>query len=289
MRPPIDLRPIGKESAQILKHVLPSVAACALFAANTHAQTPIVGDLTDDRYTYWIVTDGGERELAPLFAFENEEPPAPQFFFTYFDSNLTAKWDVELPPGVGTGTYSVVSATVEVYLRPDDTWDPAQGEILLFAAGFTGDNGFTEETWTENTAYFGPTAFAPGLLDPYPVELGTGDRAEDNPDATPWAVADLDFGSSGDAIRATFDLDIADPAIQSKLIADLEQGFSTWILVSNYLAEQPGGTRREGTPYPNVYTKEAIGSSGTPSNAEAPALTIVIDSATSVGNWHLYQ
>jgi len=267
-----------------MKKTILFAAALGLVAGAAHAQTQVEGTLTDDRYTYWIVSDGGAREQAPIFAYDGDDFP-----LDFFDSNMTAKWNVELPSEFVSTPFSVVSATLEVFVRPGDAWDPAEGDILLFAAGFTGDNGFTEATWTENSPYVGSTPFAAGDLDPFPIELGTGLRAEDNPDAEPWAVGDIADTNTTEGILVTFTLDVADPEVQAKLVADLNQGFSSWIFVSNYLAEQPGGTRNNGSIYPSVFTKEAVGQPGVPANVEAPKLTLEVESATSINNWVMYQ
>lgn len=274
--------------------VLATAAAAMMFAGQsiTAQTTEIVGTLAGDKYSYWSVADGGTRDRAAVFAFQGAPPPAPQFFFDYHDSQFVGQWDLTIPAPLVGESLNVVSATLEVWNVKGDQWDPNAAEVRLFAAGFTGNNGFTEDTWTENTPYFGATAFNPGVRDPFPKELGTGDNAANDPAATVWALGDVDPSYTGvpasdpdEAFKITFDLDVNNIAIQTELRQDLENGVSSWVIVSSYLAAQPPAVAF----YPQIITKEGVANAAYGTAQQAPRLVLEVEITSSVPTWNMFE
>lgn len=267
-----------------------ALAAACVFTADVSAQpTEITGSLLGDRYSYWIVGDGGTRDLTPVFAFEQAPPPAPQFEFNYYDSLLIAQWEFTIPVELQGESLFVESAQLVVYNKNDVEWDPSTGEVHLFDAGFLPAGAFTESEWTENTAYVGPTSSLDADRNPFPVDLVTGTTAEDDPNATPWAVGVIDPSYTGnnpvDAFTITFDLDINNNTIQTTLQDDLSNGLSTWVIGSTFAASQPPAP----ITYPQLITKEGVGNTGYGTSQQAPALVLEVSTNTSVNNWALYQ
>jgi hypothetical protein len=270
------------------------LASAALLASPVGAQpTEIVGTLLGDTYSYWSVSDGGTRDRAAVFAFEQAPPPAPQFFFDYHDGLLIAQWELTLPAELIGATLNVVSATVEVWNRKGAQWNPASGDVRLFAAGFTGSNSFTEQTWTETTAYVGPSAFAPGARDPYPRDRVTDASAANNPAATPWAVGTINpadytgvpANDPDEAFKITFALDVNNTTIQNELRDDLANGRSSWVIASTFAAAQPPAVAY----YPEIVTKEGIANTTYGTAQQAPRLVLEVETVSSVANWHLFE
>lgn len=271
-----------------------AVAAMMIVGQGAIAQTTeIVGTLTGDKYSYWSVSDGGTRDRAAVFAFEQAPPPAPQFFFDYHDGNFVGQWDLDIPAPLVGENLNVVSASLVVWNLKDDQWDPASGQVRLFAAGFTGANGFTEATWTEATPYAGPTAFAPGVRDPFPRDLVTDANVANVPTAAPWAIGVVDPSYTGvpandpdDAFSITFNLDVSNPTIQAELLSDLADGVSSWVIASTFAAAQPPAVAF----YPQIITKEGVANVAYGTAQQAPRLVLEVEIApSSVATWDMFE
>lgn len=276
-----------------LRASLPLLAAAVLAASTASAQTTVVGDLTDDRYMNPnppVSTSDGTRTLAPIFAFPKDEETTFQFNQHY--SMLYMKWDLELPAELEGQELALSSATVTVWQRAGrGEWDPNEYEIKLFAVEFTGESGVTAETWTEATPYFGPTSSSPTpLMDPFFRELGTGLRAEDNLEATPWALGVVDPSFDGsevptEAFPITFTLDVSNPEIRDWILDDFDRGFAFWVIASTFPASQPG--TGASADYPRLVTKEGVSNPDFGTLQQAPRLEVVVSPAASVGDWML--
>jgi hypothetical protein len=275
-----------------MQYRLAVLALAALVPAMAPATpTQVIGTLTDDQYNYWSVSDGGTRDRAAVFSFVQAPPPAPQFFFDYHDGVMIAKWTITLPPALIGQPLEVTSARIEVFNRKDAEWNPATGQVRLFAAGFTGNNGFNESTWTESTGYFGPTAFVPGARDPFPRDLNTNLSAANNPSGTPWALGTVNpaeytgvpANDPDEAFRITFDLDTNNSTIQNELLADIAAGVSSWIIASSYAAAQPPAP----AVYPEIITKEGLTNPAYGTVQQAPRLILEVQVTASTTDWEL--
>ena len=275
-----------------MKFRLAVLALAALVPAMASATpTEVIGTLTDDQYNYWSVSDGGTRDRAATFAFVQAPPPAPQFFFDYHDGMMITKWTIALPPALVGQPLEVTSARIEVFNRKDAQWDPAAGQVRLFAAGFTGNNGFTETTWTESTGYFGPTAFAAGARDPFPRNLTTNLTAENDPSGTPWSLGTVNpaeytgvpANDPDEAFKITFNLDTNNSTIQNELLADITAGVSSWIIASTYAAAQPPAVAF----YPELITKEGLSNTTYGTVQQAPRLVLEVQVTSSTTDWEL--
>lgn len=277
---------------------LHAVAACAIalaLAATAPAQTTVTGTLLSDRWQYPFQDPGtlGSKDIAHLFAYT---PTAPPFFsFNARDGMAILQWELELPAQFVGQNYRIASARIEYYDSKESLWttgslnvfgQPEQVEV--YAAGFT---SYDESTWTGTEPYVGGTLAVPGERDPFPRDLLTNTRVEDNlTTATPWAVWSVPTtyapGSKADAvlITCTFDTDI--PAIQQELKAGLESGRSTWFLTSTFGF---GDVPSDFNVAPQVITLEGLGNTDYGTSQQAAALILEIEAAASVRAWQLYE
>lgn len=268
------------------------VVSCLSFAmiSTGMGQTLLDVTLTDDQYNYGSVSDGGSRELAAIFAFENEPEPATQFALDYYAGMLLAKWSIDLPTELVGASLEVTSATLTVYTEREVEWDPNNGEPHLYAVGFLG--GDTMADWDEDTPYEGPGNFTPGDRNPFVRDLITDDNVQRDPNGTPWAVGVIDpsyegtVASSPEPFSITFTLDVSNPTIQAELLDHIAGGETMWAVVSTYLASFSGGPGPQ--TYPRVLTKEGAANPSVGESFMAPTLQIEVVETTSVNDWLLY-
>lgn len=269
--------------------VFGALLAC-LVAAGAQAQVVLTTTLTDDQYNYGSVSDGGTREITPVFAFENDPESSTQFALDAHASMLLAKWSVDLPSGLNPGGIEVTSATLTVYNIREVSWDPDAGEPRLFAVGFLG--GGTIADWNENTPYEGPGNFTPGDRNPFVRDLLTDENVQRDFDGTPWAVGVISpsyqgsTATSPEPFTITFSLDVSNPTIQAELIDHITGGETMWAIASTYLASFSGGPG--GVVYPQLITKEGAANPSIGEPFMAPHLHLEVVETTSVHNWHLY-
>ncbi|MCC5875392.1 MAG: hypothetical protein JJU11_04135 [Candidatus Sumerlaeia bacterium] len=268
---------------------LVSTLALAMVAPAV-AQTTLNTVLTDDQYNYGSVSDGGSRQVAAVFAFENEPEPATQFALDYYAGMLLAKWTIELPSELEGASLEVTSATITVYSEKEADWDPTQGEPHLYAVGFL--HGDTIADWDEDTPYEGPGNFTPGDRNPFVRDLITNDNVQRDPSGTPWSVGLIDpsyegtVATSPEPFSITFTLDVSDPTIQAELLDHIAGGESMWAVVSTYMASFSGAPGPQ--TYPRVLTKEGAAEPSVGLPFMAPSLEIEVVETTSVSDWHMY-
>ncbi len=232
----------------------------------------------------------GTGKTIPVYAFYKDET-SPYMFNRHY-SSMHMKWTVALPPELENTPYAITSARIVLWQAANaDAWNPASGQLKMFATGITGQNGFTEATWTETQGYVGPgVVSATPLQDPYLIELGTGNRAEDNLAATPYSVGTFDPSYDGSASPAeafpiTFNLDVSNSDVRQQLRDDLESGIAMWSLVGTFPAAQPGGPP---ATYPRLVTKEGVSEPANGTLQQAPALIMEISTHSAASNWDLY-
>lgn len=259
------------------------------------AAVEVEGNLLSDRWHYPFNATPGTRPNAGLFTYVPGGGPA--FSFDYRDGSAIVQWELEVPVELAGQEFEVLAARIEYWDFRDAEWDPASGGVIeLFATGFVGDDedddgaGYREASWTGTEPFVGgsidPGSSAP--RDPYPRDLVTNGRAENNPGATPWAIGDpgsYTGGPVGDAFQVTFDFDVSDPVIQAELVSQLEKGRATWTITSTFPGAQPGDGD---SAYPNVITSDGVANPGFGDSQEAPALHLTLAPAvTSVSDWNL--
>ncbi len=271
--------------------------ACAVLAALAIASTPanaaeVTGEILADSQITPNSSKTREPSI-PLYAMV-KGPGAPYQFNQHY-SQMPVKWSVELPNEFEGTNYQITDAQVVVYLskKQPTLWTPSSGEIKLFGTGFSGESSYTLENWSEDSGYFGPgAASALPLQDPYLIELGTGNRAEDNLQATPWATGDIGPGYDGtaapaDAIPVTFNLPVNNPQVRDYLKDSLDRGLIMFTIAATYVAGQPG-PGAPATGYPYLVAREGVGNNEHGTIQQAPAITIEVAAPASVSNWHLY-
>lgn len=257
------------------------IAGAVALAASSASAATVVGVDVGDQYLSPHSGNKAGAAVVPVFCYPDENFP-----FNYHYSSMPTKWTLDLPTELEGKTLKVTSATITVWnSKLNGGWDPSAHQIQLYNAGVTGANGFTRDTWTESDAHYNQ---AGNVQDPYLVELGTGLHAEDNPNATPWAVGVVDASYTGqasptEAFPITFTLDVNNVEIQAQLKTDLANGYSMFALASNFPAAQSGGV------YPGLVTKEGVTDAQNGTLQQAPVLTIEVIEAAGVGDWNLYQ
>lgn len=267
-------------------------AACALAVAATSHGAMVVGvDVADSQITPNHST--GSSKAIPLYAFVKPDPPPFQFNAHY--SQMPIKWTLDLPDDLEGTNYQVTSASVTVYQQAGEAfWNPADGQIKLFKTAFSGGSGETSGTWTEAEGYYGPGAATPTpLQDPYLSELGTGNHAEDNLSATPWAVGQVDSSYNGssnptDAVPIRFVFDTNNPEIRQYLKDGLNTGYIMFTMASTFAASMPGSGGSTPVDYPKIVTKEGLSDASLGASRKAPTLTIDVSGPAAASNWQLY-
>jgi len=268
-----------------------SVCALVISTASLQAEvTTITGTLVGDAKIDPNSSTGTGGSV-PLFAFYKSDPP--EFAFNSHYSTMIIKWNLTVPPALVGQPLKVKSAKVVTWNQKDAaaTWVPGQFDLKMYATGITGDNGFTTATWTETQGYVGPGAVKPlPPQDPYLVELGTGLRAEDNLNATAWSYGEVSPVYNGtvppaEAFPITFNLDVNNPEIQSRLKTNLADGIAMWSIVSTYPAAFGG----PGSSYPRLVAKEGVGNTTYGTLQQAPALILEVEPVqSSVRDWVMY-
>lgn len=267
------------------------LAALALATPSANA-AEITGEILADSQITPNSSKGAEPAI-PLYAMV-KAPGAP-FKFNQHYSQMPVKWAVELPAEYEDTNYQITEAQVVVYLskKQPTLWDPSTGQLKLFGTGFSGDSSYTLENWTEGSTYYGPGAATElPLQDPYLIELGTGNRAEDNLEATPWAAGDIGPGYDGtalpaEAIPVTFTLPVNNAQVRDYLKDGLDRGYIMFTIAATYptLQPQPG---QPAIGYPYIVAREGVGNTEHGTIQQAPALTIEVAPQASASNWHLY-
>jgi hypothetical protein len=257
------------------------LAAAVALSASTASAALIVGTDVGDQYLSPHSSNKGGAETVPVFCY-----PDTAFPFNYHYSSMPVKFSLTIPEELQGQTIQITSASITLWnSKTAGGWDPAAYQVQLYNAGVTGDHGFTRATWTEANFWYDTAGVQ---QDPFMVELGTGSHAEDNPNATPWAVAQIDPSYAGeatpaDAFKITFTLDLTKPEIYNRLLADLSAGYSMFVVAANYPAEQTGGV------YPKIVTKEGVSNANNGTLQKAPVLTLEVQGSSAVGEWTLYQ
>ncbi len=245
--------------------------------------------LLNDRWHYPFNGTPGTRERGSLFLSLQDTFP----MFNQRDGMNIYKFGVELPEELEGKEYEVVGATMTVWNIKDAGWEVGSTNILgyteqieLFSAGF--GPTYNEVEWEGTELFIGGTVAGHAPRDPFPKDLRTEEHVEDNvipydPDVflggyTPWAVGvpiGYTPGEMTDAFPIRFDLDTANPTIQTKLREDLAGGFSTWFLSSTYDLEF-GGDPPSASIIPDLIMSEGVGNANLGTSQEAPKLVLVL-------------
>lgn len=267
-----------------------AVFSLMLAGSGTFAQTASVqSDLKYDQFSYEHIYAGGDSNYAGLWSYiyDPNDPVygGTEFPFNYMMACAVISFDVSLPAHIVGTSYNITSARIELTHQNNATWDPAQTELKIFAAGF--GPTYSESTWTENSAYIGSTSFPTATYsqrDPYPKELIGGAHAEDNQSAESWAIAShpdyLTASQINSRFKITFNFDLSKPEIVNELKADLSSGKSSWIVGSTFPLGGPGGS----ATYPVVLLR----GSNAPDPSILPKLYIEVEPTSGVSDWALF-
>lgn len=221
-----------------------------------------------DRWFYPFNTTPGTRATMSLFGTTGDP------LFDDRDGQVLLRWDTTdlVPPGLGPGSYRVLSLRVTLtnatdgtvlydetvdpwtaYLPEDDpeaTPDDPGSPLELF--GVAGRNGFDPLTFPENGPYTPGDPIGTDIRNLYSVVFDAGGRAvsvdnnvRDGFTPTPWAVGRIDGLAAGDPIPAeavfTFDVDLDLPGVQQEFARQLDAGRVVVLLSSLQRVVQQGG------------------------------------------------
>jgi hypothetical protein len=240
-----------------------------------------------DRWNYPFNGTPGTKDIAGLF-----DSAVPGFGFNYRDGEAVIQFAPQLPQEYSGTSFTVSAARLEVWNVGNAQWDPTTTTLDLFAAGFSpaykelASDASAGTVWTETSPYIGGGAAPLAVArDPFPRDKADNSHAEENPSATPWALASHpDYTSATQTtapFKCTFDLPVNDAAVQQELREDLLRGVSTWVLSTNYLASGQGDTA-----YPAIYLH---GAAAPPAPAAIPVLHLEIAPANAaVADWSMY-
>jgi len=217
----------------------------------------------------------------------------PEFEFNNRDGMFIVKFAVEVPESLEGKAFRVKSARVRYWEPKTAAWtfdelnSYGQPErIELFAARF--GPTYDEATWTMADPYVGSTNAVYAQRDPYPVDLRSAERVEENvivydpvdaPDGyTPWALGQpvgYTPGEMTDAFPVDFHLDVNDPTVQAELLADLESGLSSWVFSATF--RRTGGAGQPSRPNPEVIQRAGLDNPAHGTRQEAPSLVLELE------------
>jgi len=250
--------------------------------------------LLSDRWHYPFNGTPGTRERGSLFLSLEEEFA----MFNQRDGMNIYKFGVELPAELEDEEFEIVGATMTVWNIKDSAWEVGSLNSLgfieqneMFVARF-GPN-YTEEDWQGTEPFIGGTLGGIAPRDPWPADLRSGERVEDNvipyhPDEapngyTPWAVGTpigYTPGEMDDAFPIVFHLDPTNPDIQQELRSHFENGFSSWFLSSTYDLEFDGDPP-SASIIPDLIMSEGVSNTTFGTSQEAPSLTFTLRKVTA--------
>ena len=264
-----------------------------------------------DRWNYPFSTTPGVRTESPIFGATGIEG------FDDRDSQFVIGFDTagDIPTGLGTDAFRVVSARVTLVIQndfqfaydatqdvlasyfpsddPDYVEDTTVGRpIELYATGYR--NGFTIESWEETSVFGGPpivppaegarnafAAFYDGADDVVDLSRQVRERIE----STPFAIGQTTGVAVGELVPAetvfTFDIDTCAPGAKAFFDASFDAGKVNLTVTSMHSAELGS------TEFPAFFTKENALS---PILGYAPQLeitVIAIDDADLTGDGSL--
>jgi hypothetical protein len=238
-----------------------------------------------DRWFYPFNSNPGNEWQSSIFGATLPGGFSPDF--DNRDGQMLAGFDtsVEVPTGLGAGSYTVTAATFRLTISSDDTFgydptadpfttwlqpgDPAftpdadPGRPLeVFGAGFR--NGWTAPAFPENGPYCaGCNCFPPnsckGLRNVYPTDdcalRDVSNNVDDAFDPLPFAVGTNPGLAPGALVPAatvlTFALGVDDPCVQAYLAGALDAGMLDLVVASIFPAvQQQAGT------FPKVFMRE---------------------------------
>ena len=269
-------RPATRASERSATTAIATIAAVAVAAAiardaAAEAIQAAVPAPVLDRWRYPFNSTPGSRPVNSTFG---STPGAPEFDSRDGQMLVAFATDSQVPTGQG-GALTVTRArlTVEVsndlIFAYDPTQDPWQCFVATVDPAWTPDadpgqpvechgvgfrNGWTATTFLENSPYApaGSSLLLPGIRNAFAAEaLPGGAMADvsqsprDRRDPVPFAIGTIAGLAPGSLVAAgtqmTFDVDVADPAIQDYLLAVLNDGRVFLALSSLTFVQQQAG------------------------------------------------
>lgn len=262
----------------------------AMLAVSAYSAEPAVTELVEDQYIYHNAPlNGHTRVIGSIFTAAESE----------WGGIVRMKFKSNLPAGVTPGSnYVVTSAKLEVWVdeagATQITWNPTDVKINAYAAGYE-TGGVTEADWFQtkdrydnwNAEYQKTSPFGRDFVTDSPV-LGQGNAwaVAEHPDY-PYATAPTEKTP----FKATFNFDVSNAKIQQELKADLESGFSSWVLGTNFISQIAG-------TYPKIALKGVTLNEANEyettlpaAPAQIPTLTIEVEpeASASVSDWNLFN
>jgi hypothetical protein len=269
-----------------------SLAALAAAAAIAAGMPAVAGSIqidypgpSLDRWHYAFNGTPGFREVASSFGNVRDNP-----FYADFDNRdgqLIVGFDTvaDIPPGLGTGSYDVLSAVLtvtcqcDVELLYDETQDPYQvylpsgdpeavdsddpgAPFELFGTGYR--NGLNVFAYQEDTPYAFGSPVGLSVRNAYALGYGDGgatgtaidvsNSVRERFDPAPWAIGQIADLAPGDVIPSdsdvTFTIDVDAPEIQQYLRQALNDGRLRLTVTSLHDVGEMSSV------VPNFYTKE---------------------------------
>lgn len=269
--------------------ILSLFSSLAVFSHAAPVTAPT--SLIEDQYIYaHAPINGHTRTIGSLFTISETE----------WGGRIRVKFKSDLPIGVTAGSnYTVTSAKIEAWVDEASqatviNWNPDDVKIGVYAAGYEAA-GTGEADWFATKDRFDNWSSEFSFTSPYGRDFVTD--AVLTGVGTPWAVGthpDYPYATAPTdkvPFKVTFDLDVADPKIQSELKSDLESGYSSWFFSTNFIG-QVNGT------YPKLALKGlAFGETGEYTEilpnapAQIPSLTITVEAEapSAVSDWVIYN
>jgi hypothetical protein len=243
----------------------------------------------EDRWQYPFNFNPTTREKGAIYVID-----APQFQFNKRDGLFIVKFAVEVPEELQGQPFRVKSARVRYWEPKTAAWQfggtnsfghPMRLELFPARFGPT----YNETTWTKTQPYIGSDNTTFRERDPYPADLRTGIRVEDNvvpynPDSAPagytqWALgvppASYVPGAMTDSFPVDFHLNVNDPTVQTELMADFGSGFSSWFFSSTFA--RTGGPGVPSAPNPEVIQVAGLPNATFGTSQQAPSLHIELE------------
>lgn len=250
---------------------------------------------SDDQWQYPYNATPGEKEKGVVFwndASTYEE-------FNRRDGVAILAWDTtaQILPGMPLEAYAVSGCTVTVWNTAQANWvleglnnNGVPVAVELFGVGF---DSIEPEDWQESSSIVAgrvPGPIPPTPRDPYPIDLLTGDHAEDATNAVAWSSGlPLEYtpGAMTESFPIRFVLDVEHPRVREYLSDNLHRGRVFFTVTSTMDASITYGAGSTGDSPEIIFKEGVVNHPG----AQAPRLEILLMTmgASSIDNWFLYQ
>ncbi len=255
-----------------MKSSIPTAMALLMLSAAAHAGSPPINvffpEPTMDRWNYPMNFTPGIRESASSFAALNEVD------FDDRDGQILLGWDTgaQAPTGQGASNYQILEARVIIgvatgnLFQYDPTHDAVETHynagdpelipdsdagrpVELFGVEYR--NGFTHETYLENSPFKNGEASDTGVRNAFPIDLLAGSTADisnqvmDRFEVAPWAIGRSGALTPGQLVPSetdlTFEIDVSSPHVREYLREGLDEGRIRLMISSLHGAVQQGG------------------------------------------------